>query len=125
MIVLNLNKSEFKKLLSLATKESYFIFNDFLYKQIHGVAMSSPLGPTENKYLEKGPEEFKPVYYREFVYDIFSLFSSRDHLIKFRNYLYKCHSNMNFLLKKKKMESCLSKCRSVSRRKQVCYYCPS
>ena len=41
-----LNKSEFKELLSLATKESYFIFNEYLYKQIDGVAMSSPLGPT-------------------------------------------------------------------------------
>ena len=26
-------KSEFEDLLSLATKESYFIFNDILYKQ--------------------------------------------------------------------------------------------
>ena len=29
-----LNKSEFKELLSLATKESYFIFNEILYKQM-------------------------------------------------------------------------------------------
>ena len=41
-----LNKSEFKGLLSLATKESYFIFNEILFKQIDGVAMGSPLGPT-------------------------------------------------------------------------------
>ena len=34
-----LNKSEFKELLSLATKESYFIFNEILFKQIDGVAM--------------------------------------------------------------------------------------
>ena len=36
-----LNKSECKEY-----KESYFIFNDILYKQIDGVAMGSPLGPT-------------------------------------------------------------------------------
>ena len=41
-----LNKSKFKELLSLATKESYFIFNEFLYKQIEDVAMGSPLGST-------------------------------------------------------------------------------
>ena len=41
-----LNKSEFKELLSLATKESYFIFNEILYKQIDGVAMDSLLVPT-------------------------------------------------------------------------------
>ena len=33
-IVQGLNKSDFKKLLSLASKELYFIFNEFLYKQI-------------------------------------------------------------------------------------------
>ena len=38
-------KSELKQLLSLATKESYFIFNGLLYKQIDDVAMESPLGP--------------------------------------------------------------------------------
>ena len=69
--VVRLNKSEFKELLSLATKESYFIFNELLYKQIDGVAMGSPLGPTlanaflcfyEKKRLEHCPEEFNPVY---------------------------------------------------------------
>ena len=39
-------KSELKQLLSLATKESYFIFNGLLYKQIDGVAMGSHLGPS-------------------------------------------------------------------------------
>ena len=45
-IVHGLNKSEFNDLLSLATKELYFIFNNILYKQIDGVAMGSPLGPS-------------------------------------------------------------------------------
>ena len=39
-------KSELKQLLCLATKESYFIFNGLLCKQIDGVAMGSPLGPS-------------------------------------------------------------------------------
>ena len=38
-----LSKIEFKELLSLARKESYFIFNRQLYKQVDGVAMGSPL----------------------------------------------------------------------------------
>ena len=41
-----INKEEFRNLLSLSTKESYFIFNKVLYKQKDGVAMASPLGPT-------------------------------------------------------------------------------
>ena len=40
------SKSEFKTLLSLASKESYFFFNEILYKQKDGGAMGSPLGPT-------------------------------------------------------------------------------
>ena len=51
-IVHGLKKSEFKDLLSLATKESYFIFINILYNKIDGVAMESPLGPSlANKFL--------------------------------------------------------------------------
>ena len=41
-----LSKTEFKELLSLATKDSHFIFDGTVYKQIDGVAMGSPLGLT-------------------------------------------------------------------------------
>ena len=37
-------KIEFKVLLSLSIKESYFIFNDILYKQIDRLAMGSQIG---------------------------------------------------------------------------------
>ena len=92
----SLNKSEFKELLSLATKGSYFTFNEILYNQLNGVAMGSPLGLTlanaflcfyEKKWLEQCPDRFKPVYCRRYVDDIFALFKSRGHLIKFRDYL--------------------------------------
>ena len=42
----NLNKDQFKCLLTLATKESYFVFDGELYQQVDSVAMGSPLGPT-------------------------------------------------------------------------------
>ena len=45
------------------------------------------------KWLEQCPNKFKPVYYRRYVDEIFVLFKSRDHLIKFRDYLEKCHPN--------------------------------
>ena len=38
-----LNKTEFKELLSLATKDSHFIFDETFYKQIDGVALGPPL----------------------------------------------------------------------------------
>ena len=106
-----LNKSEFKELLSLSTKESYIIFNELLYKQIDGAAMGSPHGPTlaneflcfyEKKGLEQCPEKFKPVYYRRYVNDIFVLFRLQDHLINFRDYFNKCHPNMYFTFEQEK-----------------------
>ena len=63
-VIEGLSKFEFKNLLSLATQESYFMFNDVLYKQKDGVAMGLPLAPTmanvflsfyEVKWLEQCP----------------------------------------------------------------------
>ena len=53
MIVIpsRLNKSEFKELLFLATKQSHLIFNEILYKQIDGVAMD----PILNKNISSAP----------------------------------------------------------------------
>ena len=45
-VIENISKSGFKNLPSLATQESYFIFNDVLYKIKDGVAMRLPLGLT-------------------------------------------------------------------------------
>ena len=41
-----ISKIEFKEFLSLATRESYHIFNGKVYKHVCGVTRSSPLGPT-------------------------------------------------------------------------------
>ena len=110
-VIEGINKSEFKNLLSLATQESYFIFNDVLYKQKDGVAMGSPLGPTmanvflsfyEIKWLEQCPKEFKPVFYRRYVDDIFVLFESAEHLSKFHNHFNTCHPNMFFSFEQEK-----------------------
>ena len=110
-VIEGINKSEFKNLLSLATQESYFIFNHVLYKQKDGVAMGSPLGSTmanvflsfyEVKWLEQCPKEFKPVFYRRYVDDIFLLFESAEHLSKFREYFNTRHPNMYFSFEQEK-----------------------
>ena len=44
--VQNLNKDHFNCLLTLATKESCFVFDDELYQQVDGVTMGSTLVPT-------------------------------------------------------------------------------
>ena len=98
-VIQGINKEEFRSLLSLATKKCYFVFNEVLYKEKDRVAMSSPLGPTSantKKWLENCPPEFKPVFYRKCVDDIFVLLKSADDLVKFRNYFNNCHLNMSF-----------------------------
>ena len=106
-IVHALKKSEFKDLLSLATKESPFIFNNILYKQIDGVAIGSPLAPSlanaflahhEKNWLDSYFLEYRVSYYRRYVDDIFVLFKSPDHLKRFQSYLNSCHVNMSFTI---------------------------
>ena len=84
-VIEGINKSEFENLVSLATQELCFMFNDIPYKQKDSVVMGLPLGPTmtnvflsfyEMKWLEQCPNEFKPVFYRRYVHDIFVLFES-------------------------------------------------
>ena len=80
-----LSKTEFKELLSLATKDSHFTFDGTLYKQIDGVTMGPPpLGPTlanaflvynKKDWLECCPLEYRSLYYRRYVDDIFVLFN--------------------------------------------------
>ena len=45
-VIDGINKYELKNLLSLATQEWYFIFNDVIYKQKDGASMRFPLDST-------------------------------------------------------------------------------
>ena len=76
-----------------------------MYKQVDGVAMGSPLGPTlanvfmchmEKKWLSQCPEDFKPVMYKRYVDDTFLLFKSDSHVNLFLNYLNSRHPNISF-----------------------------
>ena len=98
-------KRHFKQLLTLSVKSSCFLFNDVYYKQVDGVAMGSPLGPTltnlflvyyEHIWLKKCSLQFQPKYYRRYVDDIFLMFESRNHGKKFLKYMNSRHSNIQF-----------------------------
>jgi hypothetical protein len=104
-IVDGLSKSDFKKLLTIATTESFILFNGSYYQQTDGVAMGSPLGPTlaniflcynEEKWLANCPAHFKPAYYRRYVDDIFVLLRNASHLDDFKDYMNEQHHSMNF-----------------------------
>ena len=101
-------------MLSPATKESYFIFNGQLYKQVDGDAMGSPLGPAvantflvhfKKNWLQSCQSDFEPHYYRRYVDDIFVLFTSTKYLEAFRNFLNGRHANMSFKTEREKHNS--------------------
>ena len=105
----NIPEHNFRNLLNIATKETFFMFNNKYYKQVDGVAMASPLGPAlanifmwslESKWLRDCPNDFKPVCYRRYIHDIFVPFSSPDHADKFREYLSFKHPNIKFSIEK-------------------------
>ena len=54
----------------------------------------------ENKWLRDCPNDFKPVFYRRYIDDIFVLFSSPDHADKFREYLSSKHPSIKFSVEK-------------------------
>jgi hypothetical protein len=102
---LNLEKSDFRKLLQAAVKESYFSFNKKIYYQIDGMSMGNPLGPVfaniflshhETSWLENCPADFKPSYYRRYVDDSFLLFQNKEKVRMFTEYLNRQHPNMRF-----------------------------
>ena len=110
----NFTRNDFEKLLRLALQNNFFNFNGKIYKQTDGVAMCSPLGPSlpnafscfhEQVWLNDCPEDFKPVCYRRYVDDIFSLVRSPDHLEKFTNYLNSEHKNIKFTYEKESNNS--------------------
>ena len=104
-VVDGLSRNDFKKLLTMATTESFILFDGKYFQQIDGVAMGSPLGPTlaniflchhETKWLANCPPECKPLYYRRYVDDIFLLFENIQCAHSFQQYMNTQHPNMNF-----------------------------
>ena len=92
----NIAKDYFHDLLTICMSESLVLFDSEYYKQIDGVAMGSPLGPTfaniflcfyEQIWLENCPVEFKPVVYRRYVNDTFLLFRYHEHIENFEHIL--------------------------------------
>ena len=104
-LVNGMPKNDFRDLIKLATKESFFIFNNKFYIQLDGVAMGSPLSPIlakiflshhEETWLNKCLIEFKPSFYRRYVDDVFVFFESHESALLFREYMPSKHKNINF-----------------------------
>ena len=103
--IIGLPRNLFKQFLELSVKNSFFIFNSKLYKQIDGVGMGLPLGPSfanifmchhEREWLENCPVAFRPVFYKRYVDDTFVLFKHKNHVPLFLNYINSQHRNIKF-----------------------------
>ena len=104
-LVIGLSRKLFKSLLELSVLNSFFMFNNRFYKQIQGLGMGLPLGPTfanifmchhEQNWLGNCPDDFKPVLYNRYVDDTFVLFKDPSHAPLFHNYINSMHPNIRF-----------------------------
>ena len=96
-------KKVFLKLLKFATS-GMFLYNDRLYKQVDGVAMGSPLGPSlanfflghleEHNIFTK--EEISPKLYVRYVDDIYAVFHENVSFNNFLNHINSQHPNIKF-----------------------------
>ena len=92
-------------MLDISVTNSYFLFNQQLYKQLDGVGMGLPLGPTfaniflcfhEKNWLAACPPDFRPVLYKRYVDDCFLVFNHMSHVDKFLNFLNTQHPKIKF-----------------------------
>jgi len=78
------------------------MYKDKMYKQVDGVAMGGPLGPTLANFFLAHIEgrlfevPYKPNVYVRYVDDIFAVFSSVSDKIAFFDHLNKQHPNLKF-----------------------------
>ena len=98
----NFSKDIFKKLLTKATG-GMFLHGEKLFRQIDGVAMGGPLGPTFANFflghIEKtlfANIDFGPKNYGRYMDDIFAVFHSEEHKQAFFNHLNNQHPKMKF-----------------------------
>ena len=103
MTVCGTDKKKMFEMLSLTLKESIILFGNKYYSQIDGVAIGFPLGLAniflcyhKSNRLKVCPKDFKPVYYKRYVDDIFVLFNKPEDEQFFLQYVNKKHKNMKF-----------------------------
>ena len=100
-----LEKKDFKKLLTLASADSYFFFDEKLYRITDGLAIGNPIAGTlaniflchhENIWLEQCPPEFKPMFYKRYIDDTCLVFENSTQSEKFLSYINEKHANIKF-----------------------------
>ena len=89
-------------------EKKHFLFNSVYYKQIDGITMGSPLGPTlanlfltyyKDRRFDNCPLQFRPRCYSRYVDDVFLMFECKDQVKKFLRYMNSYHPNIQFTCK--------------------------
>ncbi|KAL5260760.1 hypothetical protein ACHWQZ_G010797 [Mnemiopsis leidyi] len=92
-----------KGMIEICLKDNTFVFNQKVYYQVDGVAMGNPLGPLfanifmahlEETYIHGS--QYSPDYYWRYVDDTFCLFSNREDVVKFHEFLDSFHPSAKF-----------------------------
>src|SRR5687768_6966177 len=92
-------------LLQLAVDDSYFLFNNRLYKQTDGMSKGSPLGPLfaniflshyESQWLNDSP--VKPILYKRYVDDTLWLLPANADIPTLMAFMNSRHANMRFTM---------------------------
>ena len=99
----------FVESMQLATSSVEFSFNNNMYRQIHGVAMGSPLGPALANIFVGQQELFnvvnRPLAYFRYVDYTFAVFNNEDHCSAFLSHLNSLHSSLRFTHEKESHHS--------------------
>ncbi|XP_066952240.1 uncharacterized protein [Macrobrachium rosenbergii] len=112
----NFSRSHFKMFLELAVLDTAFIFNGVLFRQIEGMAMGSPLGPTfanifmcslEEQLLDECPLAYRPLFYARYVDDTFILFKQDHDAERFLEFSNSYHHNITFTIEKNTTQASL------------------
>jgi len=95
----------FEELLNLCVKDVPFLYNEEWWMQNDGVSMGSPLAPTmANIFMNSIEEKMKgftgekPSLYTRYVDDTFMIFSKKDNILPFFQYVNKIHKNIRFTM---------------------------
>ena len=100
----NLDIDDVIKLLQFTLSNNYFVFNDKIYKQVHGCAMGSPVSPVvANLCMEEIEESaisnspVSPKIWKRYVDDSFCIIK-KDHVSAFHDTLNSIDTNILFTI---------------------------